>query len=77
MNTGRGRIDTFVHTPKYIYIMEFKLDQSANVALAQIRQIGYIEKYRSFRQTLIVVGINFSSKEKKIDEWKIEFFNNN
>ena len=39
---SQGRVDCIVETPKYVYIFEFKLDGTADEALAQIEDKGYV-----------------------------------
>lgn len=69
VNTYRGRLDTVVQTASHIYILEFKLDASAEIAFAQILQKNYAAKYKHIGKPIIGIGVNFSSKEKTIDEW--------
>ena len=72
INTNKGRIDSVVQTPQYIYVLEFKFNKTADDALKSIHERGYLEKYGHFEQELIAIGINFSSKLKGIDDWKME-----
>jgi hypothetical protein len=69
INTNKGRLDSVVQTPQYIYILEFKFDKSAQIALDDIEKRGYTEKYLHSGKEIIAVGINFSSKKKCIDDW--------
>jgi len=62
-----------VHTSKqYVYIFEFKLDKSANEALAQIEEKGYAEPYVADARKIYKIGVNFDSKERNITEWKVK-----
>jgi Holliday junction resolvase-like predicted endonuclease len=70
--TSRGRIDLVVEFDDKIYIIEFKCDQSAQTALNQIRKNGYDEKYKKAGKKLILMGINFSSEKKNVEEWKTD-----
>jgi len=72
VNTARGRIDVVLFSDSYIFLIEFKVDQSAQIALDQINQMNYASKYLSDGRRIIKVGVNMSSKERTIDEWKIE-----
>ena len=72
VNTSNGRLDCVVQTQSYIYILEFKLDASAETALAQIHERGYADKYAADARPKVLLGINFSRVEKTVDEWKIE-----
>ena len=57
-----------------IYILEFKLDQSAEKALKQIADKKYFEPYNDSRKNKIGVGINFSTKTKSVQDWTTRFF---
>ncbi|MCB9292318.1 MAG: PD-(D/E)XK nuclease domain-containing protein [Lewinellaceae bacterium] len=70
VSTAKGRVDTIIHTDSYIYIIEFKLDESADEALAQIRKQRYGSKYLGQGKEVLAIGINFSSKLKAVAEWK-------
>lgn len=72
VNTSDGRIDAVVQTDTHVYVIEFKLDESAEAALAQIRDKGYPDKFKSTKKTLLALGINFSSEQKRVSEWKVE-----
>jgi hypothetical protein len=68
---SKGRPDAVSYTDKTIYIFEFKLDQSAQIALDQIQQKGYTNAYQSQDRNIKAVGFNFSSAEKAVTEWKV------
>ena len=74
--TNKGRIDAVVKTPCHVYVMEFKRDESAEAALKQINDRGYWEKYRAWSngstRTVHLLGINFSSEKRNIEDWKEE-----
>ena len=72
INTNDGRLDAVVKTTHYIYILEFKLDENAKIALEQIKSRGYAEKYYADSREKILLGINFNSALKTIDEWEFE-----
>lgn len=72
VNTSRSRCDAIVQTEALIYAFEFKLDKSADEALSQIRERGYLEPFADSEKEKIAVGLNFSSEERKIVEWQME-----
>lgn len=72
VNTNNGRLDCVVQSPTHIYILEFKLDESAAAALAQIRARGYADKYAADPRPKVLLGINFSSQDKTVDDWVME-----
>ena len=67
--TSNGRIDILFDTDKYVYIIELKRDQSADVALKQIEEKGYDKPFLASGKQIIKLGINFSSETKTIDGW--------
>ena len=67
VHTQNGRADAIVHYQDHIYCLEFKLDKSAEEAIQQINERGYLDKYADSNKTLHKIGINFSSKEKKVE----------
>ena len=69
----RGRADEVIITDEHIWIFELKIDKSADEALRQIENKGYAEKYAYLMKpgmTIHKIGISFSSKTKRIAEWK-------
>ena len=67
-----GRADAVMHMPDTIYVFELKVDKSADEALAQIDEKGYMLPYHSEGKRLVKVGINFDSTQRTISEWKIK-----
>ena len=72
----RGRADNVIRTKSHIYVCELKVDGSAEDALAQIRERKYYEKYLPLAKKknikLHLVGMNFSSEERNIKDFKEE-----
>lgn len=68
-----GRIDLLLSTPKYIYVMELKLDKSAGQALAQIDSKDYTLQFRNAGRQIVKIGISFSSAQRNIGEYLINF----
>ena len=62
-----GRSDLVIETPDRIFIFEFKLNQTANDALAQIKANGYANPYLVSGKKITLVGINFS--DRKLENW--------
>ena len=54
----------------WVYIFEFKLDGTADEALAQIEEKGYARTYEADSRKLFKVGIVFSSETGTINGWK-------
>lgn len=71
-HTSEGRIDMIIQTPDYCYVLEFKLDGTAEEALRQIQDTHYTLPFEMNGQKLIRVGMNFSSETRNIDGVVIE-----
>lgn len=67
-----GRADAVMHMPDTIYVFELKVDKSADEALAQIDEKGYMLPYRADGKRLVKIGISFDSKQRTIAGWKIK-----
>jgi len=72
VHTARGRADAVVVLEDKVYCFEFKLDESAEEALAQIRQRGYLDQYRASGKKCFLVGVNLSSDKREIDGMAVE-----
>ncbi|MGN1253133.1 MAG: AAA family ATPase [Prevotella sp.] len=70
VKTATGRLDLVVPTNTSIFVMELKYDKSPEVALEQIESKQYALPYMKDRRMVYEVGINFSSKEKTVVDWK-------
>lgn len=76
VQTSDGRMDALIRLSKYVYCIEFKLDESAEQALAQIKSKGYLQAFAAEGKKLVGIGINFSSQQKKVEglKWEELFF---
>lgn len=70
--TSIGRIDMEVYFPDKVYIVELKCNQSAEQAIAQIKAKKYFEKHLHAGKKILLLGINFSTEERRITEWRVE-----
>lgn len=70
VSTAKGRVDTVVHTSERIYVMEFKLDESANAALKQIKEKRYGSPFLNQGKEVMALGVNFSAEKKEVAEWQ-------
>lgn len=70
-HTSQGRIDLALQTDKYIYVMEFKLEGSAEEALRQIEEKQYALPFASDKRQVFQIGINFSSQTRNIEKWLV------
>ncbi|MGN8773710.1 AAA family ATPase [Candidatus Weimeria sp. HCP3S3_B5] len=69
-HTSEGRSDIVIETNDYVYIMEFKVNGSAEEALKQIEEKGYAQRYKASRAQIIEIGASFSSRQRNIEEWR-------
>ena len=70
IRSAKGRADAVVKTADYIYVFEFKLDGSADQALAQIDDRGYLIPYTVDGRKLVKIGVNFDPAQRNIGDWK-------
>lgn len=70
VHTSDGRMDAIVHTPTHIYLLEFKIDQSAQAALQQVRDKAYADRFRADGKIIVGVGINFDTEKHRVSEWE-------
>ena len=71
VRTAKGRMDILVMTDTTVFVMELKMDGSVDEALQQINSQGYAIPYEADGRKVIKVGINFSSEERTITDWKV------
>ncbi len=72
VHTSEGRADSMVETNSHVYIFEYKLDQSPQAALEQIKRKRYYRSAWEAGKPVIGVGVNFSSTTKNIEGWMAE-----
>jgi hypothetical protein len=64
-----GATDIVIKTPKYIYVVEIKIDSTPAVALQQISDKGYATPYIADGRKIIQLGVNFSTETRTISDW--------
>ena len=69
VQSSRGRADAVVKTPKYIYVFEFKLHDTAEAALKQIDEKDYLIPYQIDGREVIKLGVEFSAEKRNINRW--------
>ena len=70
-HTSQGRIDMVLQSRGYTYVMEFKLDGTAEDALRQISDRQYALPFSSEGTKVFRIGLNFSSETRNIEKWVI------
>lgn len=77
VRSAAGRADAVVETDDAVYVFEFKLDGSADEALKQIDDKGYLIPYSATLtengtpKKLVKIGANFDNEKRTLGEWKI------
>ena len=72
VHINNGRIDTVIINHNHIYVIELKMEQLADEAIAQIKEKGYANPYLASGKPITLIGINFSKEARNIVEWKEE-----
>ncbi len=67
-----GRADAVVHMPDAVYVFELKYDGSAEEAVRQIDDKGYLIPYSADGKRLFKIGVNYDSQQRTIGEWIIK-----
>lgn len=74
MRTAAGRIDLLVKTPMYLYLFEFKVNESAQAAMDQINSRDYLLPFRADGRKIVKVGVNFDDSIRSIaTPWIVEY----
>ena len=69
---ARGRADMVVFMPDTIYVMELKLNGTAQDALEQINDKGYALRYATDDRRIVKVGMGFSIEKRAMTDYIIE-----
>ena len=72
VSTSKGRVDCVLENDKYVFVIELKLDDTAEAALAQIHAKRYGDAYLGKGKEVWALGISFSSQTREVDDWKIK-----
>ena len=70
--TSRGRIDLLAGTDRYVYIIELKLDGSAEEALAQINDRDYALPFAVDGREIVKIGANITNETRNLERWVVE-----
>lgn len=63
-----GYADAIIETKKFVWVFEFKFNKSTKTAVAQIREKGYADPYAGDNRPVTLIGINFNTRKRNIDE---------
>ena len=67
-----GRADAVIHMPDAVYVFELKYDGSAEEAIQQIDNKGYLIPYSADGKRLFKIGVNYDSNQRTIGNWIIK-----
>ena len=71
VRTASGRVDMVLRTKTTLYVMELKLDKSADRAMEQIDLKNYPKRFALCGLPIVKVAVSFDSEQCTIGEWKI------
>ena len=71
VRTPTGRVDVVMKTAKALYLLELKLNGSAQAAMRQIELKDYASKFSLADLPVVKVGISFDPERRTIGEWSI------
>ena len=72
VHTPRGRVDMVLLTQTDLYLIELKLNKSAQAAMRQMNLKNYHKRFSLCGKPITKVGINFDSTTGSIKDWIIE-----
>ena len=67
LSTNRGRADLVLKTKKYIYIFELKFNKKPDVALKQIEDRKYYERFLHEKKQIVLATFNRSESQLLLD----------
>ena len=67
-----GRADAVVYMPDAVFVFELKYDGSAEEAIRQIDEKGYLIPYSADGKRLFKIGVNYDSNQRTIGDWIIK-----
>ena len=71
VRTPSGRVDMVMRTATTLYVVELKLNQSAEAAMQQIDLKNYPERFALSGLPVVKVGINFDMERHTLKDWVI------
>ena len=72
VHTPNGRVDVVMETEDTLYLIELKLNKSAQAAMQQINLKQYDQRFARCGKPIVKVGVNFDAKKGNIEDWIIE-----
>lgn len=72
VHTPNGRVDVVMETEDTLYLIELKLNKSAQAAMQQINLKQYGQRFARCGKPIVKVGVNFDAKKGNIEDWIID-----
>lgn len=72
-SSSLGRLDMAVRYKESIYLLEFKMVESASggAAMKQLKARRYADKYRGSDHTIFLIGVEFSRKARNVTAFEV------
>ena len=71
VHTCDGRVDALIHSKDRLYLIELKIDRSAETAMDQIDLKRYDARFSQLQLPITKVAINFSTESHTLTDWII------
>jgi hypothetical protein len=71
VRNSTGSTDVVITTPRFVYVVEIKINSKVKVALDQIDKKGYAVPYLAGERAVYKIGVNFSTETRTLSEWKV------
>ncbi|GHV12262.1 ATPase AAA [Fibrobacterales bacterium] len=72
VHTAVGSVDAVIEEKDFVYVIEFKLNDTAEAALAQIESKDYALSYNGQGKKVVKLGIEFDKEKRNIGRWVAE-----
>lgn len=69
LSTHRSRLDLLIFVDERCFLFEFKINQPAKKALAQILEKEYYVPYQQEGKEIWCIGVSFDTKKRKVVDW--------
>ena len=71
--SARGRADAVVQSKDAVYVFEFRLNGTAEEALKQIDEKGYLIPYSLDGRRLVKIGVDFDKETRNINQYLVVY----
>ncbi|GMO37470.1 MAG: hypothetical protein Ta2B_17170 [Termitinemataceae bacterium] len=72
VHTSIGRVDAVLKVDSYVYVVELKVNGTAEEAIAQINDKNYALSFQEQGKRIIKLGIEFDKEKRNIGRWLLE-----